>query len=218
MSSVPPSTQPASTPPSKDSNGPSDKNKKTGARAFSLPKKEVKPEEGMVGNPMTSSPLKGLEGEKATLEQAQATPSITPSASVASISKLIQRVVAEMQVGQQRTEMTLKSAEDVPPEFRNSHLSLSYENNGLAIHFHTFPNPQQANQAAQLISQHKAELAQMVSALQAKNIRVSELRIGDQTISLPRIEPVFSPLSPQAVDPKQVREAAKKVPKSSGPK
>jgi hypothetical protein len=113
------------------------------------------------------------------------------------ISQLVQKMVETMRIGevngQQVASMDLKKGPDVPLAFSGSNLTISYQTNGIAIHFDNFMTPQQQNTAINMVEKNKEQLQQMVLALNAKNIQVAELTIGSHTVALPRVEPLPPP-------------------------
>ncbi|MEZ5315319.1 MAG: DUF5421 family protein [Chlamydiales bacterium] len=112
---------------------------------------------------------------------------------ITAISKLIQNMVKEMQIGQLEgkdfANIQLSEASmNLPEAFLGSHLTLSYEENQLTIHFDNFMTPQQENNAMIMVEKHKQQLLDMIQTLQQKNIYIKEMSIGERAITLPRIE------------------------------
>ncbi len=217
---VPPPSSPSSTPSSNGENGGPSESKKS-KKDFRLPNK--KKEEGEEkkkslfdiagGEGETAKEIKQeIEGkEMAEAKEASSIQSADVKASVAAIGRLIQSVVADMRVGQidgkSLTSMTLsESSKELPEAFAGSSLTLSYQENGLTIHFDNFMTPQQENNAITLIEKNKEQLLEMVQALQAKNINIHELSVGNRTITLPRVEPIPPPLSPMETSAGETRQ------------
>lgn len=216
--SVPP-TRPSSTPPSKGGDeGPDDK--KTRKKDFNLPGKQEKQEEKKKGLFDIASEVKEMRQEvqqqQAEETKADRTEAISAKEQVTQIGQLIQKMVTQMQVGavggKDFARMTLAESRDVPQAFAGSNLTLSYQDNGLIIRFDNFMTPQQQQNALLLIENNKDQLTQMIQSLQAKNIQVAELNIGDRTISLPKIEPLpppFQPSEPAGAETRGEREGGR---------
>lgn len=219
--SVPPSSQPSSTPPSNGEGSQEPSESKKSKKDFKLPGK--KQEEGGEKKKKSLFDIAGGEGEltkeiKQSIEEKQlaetreasAIESAGAKATAAAIGRLIQSVVADMRIGQLEgkdfTSMKLSEASaDIPEAFAGSNLTLSYQANALIIHFDNFMTPQQENNAITLIEKNKEQLQEMVAALQAKNINIQELSIGNRVITLPRVEPLPPPFQPTGAGAAETR-------------
>lgn len=139
----------------------------------------------------------GTMGEIEGIDKAATTASQTP---VSTVGQLILAMVDKMQVGtvegKNFASMDISTEANVPEAFAGSHLTLSFEENGLVIHFDNFDSPQQEQNAINLIENNKEQLTQMLQALQTKNIQLTEFNVGNQSITLPRVEPLPPPLQP----------------------
>jgi Family of unknown function (DUF5421) len=139
-------------------------------------------------------------GDQTTEVEIKKTTGVEAKTEVAQIGQLIQNMVESMRVGQvdgkDFATVELKREAEMPRAFVGSHLTISYEANGISIHFDNFMTPQQQNSAITLIEKNKEQLMNMMQALNAKNIQVRELSIGTHTIALPRIEPLPPPFQP----------------------
>ena len=209
--SVPPSgRRPSSTPSHKGR--PEDASDKDNGREFKLPAKNQHLE-GKEEDP--ESKKKGLfdiAGKEAALQDKQQnlssdlkaqsikTEAVTGSEAVAEVNKmseLVQKMVETMRIGQvdgkNFASLDLKQGADVPKAFAGSQLTLSYEENGLSIHFDHFMSPQQQNTAINLVEKNKEQLELMVQALSAKNIQVTEITLGTHSIAIPRVAPLPPP-------------------------
>ena len=209
--SVPPSgRQPSSTPSSK---GKPDETGKRSDRDFKLPPKKQKTE-GKEEQPKKKG-LFDIAAEEMKMQDKQQglsqelkteeikTQGITASAAIAQVrqvGQLIESMVETMHIGQidgqNLASLDLKRSPEVPEAFAGSHLTLSYQENGLSIHFDNFMTPQQQNTAITLVEKNKEQLVQMVQALNAKNIQVTELAIGNHMVALPKIAPLPPPFQP----------------------
>lgn len=207
--SVPPPSQPSSTPSSQGENEPGE-GRKTGKKQkeFKLPEKR-KEEQKEAG---AEAELKEVKQQVEQRQQEDIKTSdikgVEAQASVKAIGRMIQRLVSEMRVGQDMASMRL-SATEVPNSFAGSNLTLSYQENALVIHFDNFMTPQQENNAITLIEKNKEQLQEMIQALQSKNITVHEMSIGTHVIALPRAQPLpppFQPTQPGAAETRQQRE------------
>jgi len=121
---------------------------------------------------------------------------------VSKIAKLIQQTVETMHIGQvgesHFASLNLKTTAEIPAAFAGSNLTISYQENGIVIHFDNFMTPQQQNNAITLVEQHKEQLQEMIQALSSKNIQVAEMSIGAYTVALPRVQPLPPPFQPTA--------------------
>ncbi len=207
---IPPSRgQPASTPPSK---GRPDEDKKS--KDFRLPDSKGKVGEKQEDKKKGLFDLAGgdiaikekqqniqqdLKTEDIKTEQVSASEA---KAQVAQVGQLVQKMVESMRIGQvdgkDFASLNLSASADVPTSFAGSNLTLSYQQNSLAIRFDNFMTPQQENNAITLVEKNKEQLQQMMQTLQAKNIQVSELLIGTHVVSLPEVQPLPPPFQPTA--------------------
>ncbi|MCC5832924.1 MAG: DUF5421 family protein [Chlamydiales bacterium] len=207
--SVPPSSQPSSTPPSgsDESREPSDSKKSR--KDFDLHGKKKGDEEkkkslfdiaGGEGEMTKEVKQEIQEKQMAETKEADSISAADAKATVDAIGRLIQRVVSDMRIGQLEgkdfASMNLSTSSEVPEAFAGSNLTLSYEANGLTIHFDNFMTPQQENNAITLVEKNKEQLLDMVQAMQAKNINIQEMSIGNRVINLPRVEPLPPPFQP----------------------
>jgi hypothetical protein len=211
--SVPPSgRRPGSTPPSKGRR-PDDEESKT-EKSFRLPqrkggvqeKDEEPKKKGLFD--LTSKEVAPMQEKQPGLQpnvkevqaKAESTAAIGEKAQITQISQLVQRMVETMRIGQidgkDIASLDLKKGPEVPQAFAGSNLTVSYEVNGITIHFDNFMTPQQQNSAIALVEKNKEQLIEMVQALNAKNIQVHELSIGTHTVTLPRVEPLPPPFQP----------------------
>lgn len=214
--SVPPPSTPPSTPPSRGRDDGPHKSRRHRDKDFRLPEKKDKEEETKKKNLFEIA----AEGQKVKQELAQEKMealkgvekmgSIEAKSQVSQIGRLIQQMVESMRVGtaggKEFASLTLAKDQTVPQAFAGSNLSLSFQEKGLVIRFDNFTTPQQEQLAINMVEQNKEQLAQMIQALQAKNIQIAELNIGDRKISLPRIEPLpppFAAFEPEAPSPRR---------------
>lgn len=214
MTNIPPGGgKPASTPPSKGKGRPEESKNSTG-KQFELPGKKEKVEE----REEKKKGLLDIAGEKLSVQERQASlgqnlkteaagaeksTAVEAKAQVSQVGQLIQKMVASMRIGEIEGKnlltAQLKASAEVPQAFSGSSLSLSYEANGLSIHFDHFMTPQQENNAITLVEKHKDQLEQMIQALHSKNIQVVGLTIGNHQVNLPQIQPLPPPF--QATPP-----------------
>lgn len=219
--SVPPSgRRPSSTPPSKNSPREDEDTQKP----FQLPGRKEKPQEQGEQKKKGLFDLTpedaGVQAKQQGLQQNVQTPAteigeaaITGAAAAAQVTQvgqLVQKMVETMRVGQvggkDFASLDLKTSADVPQAFAGSNLTISYQANNLTIHFDNFMTPQQQNNAINLVEQNKEQLLQMVEALHAKNIQVTELSIGAHVVALPRVEGLPAPFQPvTTVEAEQTR-------------
>lgn len=200
--SVPPSGQSPSTPPEKG-NGPGEGKRKS-KRDFNLPGKKGKEEEGKKkglfdfgGEPGAKEIKQSVDQQQmGEMQKAGALQGAEAKATVNSVGQLVQRLVTQMKVGENFASMNLTNSTEVPEAFAGSNLTLSYQENALVIHFDNFMTPQQENNAFMLVEKNNEQLVQMVQALQAKNINISELSIGNHMVTLPRVEALPPPFQP----------------------
>jgi hypothetical protein len=218
--SVPPTGRPSSTPPSK---GKPEESKDKG-KDFKLPsrKGQVSEKEEQL---QKQKGLFDLAGQEAVLQEKQQSLSQTlksediktsevsateAKAQVTQIGQIIQKTVESMRIGQLEGKdlatLELKKTADVPSAFQGSNLTVSYAANGVKIHFDNFMSPQQQNTAITLVEKNKDQLQQMVQALNAKHIQVTELSIGTHTVALPRVEPLPPPFQPSAAAETETRQ------------
>lgn len=213
---IPPTGRPPSTPPSK---GKGDGPEKTGKekKEFRMPDKKggggEKDEEAkkisekdekkkslfdLAGEP----PLKELKPDvlASSAKEIGKTSALEAKTQIDQISKIIMNMVERMMVGKvggkDMASLNLKQSPEVPRAFAGSNLTISFSENGLVIRFDNFMTPQMQQNALALIEQNKQQLMQMVNALQAKNIQVAQLNIGEHTVALPRAEPLPPPFQP----------------------
>lgn len=144
-----------------------------------------------------------LTEQKINVQEVQEIASVEGKQAIAKVAELIQKMVNQLQVGviggKDFASVELKDKEDVPSFFANTTLNLTQSAEGLHIHFTNFETPQQQAIAVQMIEKNKAQLTQLMLTMQSKNIAIAGLQIGDQSITLPRIEPLpppFKPVSP----------------------
>jgi len=210
MSVPPASRRPSSSPPSKGRPDEAKESEKT----FKLPPKkdhiEAKEEEhpkkkGLFDIAQEEMKLQDkqqnlsqeLKAETVKANEVTATEAVSQ---VNQVSQLIQRMVETMRIGQidgkDYASLDLKSSSQVPPAFAGSNLTVSYQANGIVIHFDNFMTPQQQNTAINLVEKNKEQLQQMVQSLNSKNIQIAELSIGTHTVTLPRVEPLPPPFQP----------------------
>lgn len=213
--SVPPSNRrSSSTPPSKGR--PDDEENQTG-KEFKLPPKKYVGEKDGDKEKDKEKGLFDLAGKEAVMKEKQqdlsgdlkieskkseAVKAADAVAQVTRVAKLVQDMVETMHIGQidakNIASLNLKQSPEVPQAFAGSNLTLSYENNGLTIHFDNFMSPQQQNTAITLVEKNKEQLEQMIQVLSAKNIQVTEFSIGEHTVALPRVIPLPPPFQAPA--------------------
>jgi hypothetical protein len=140
-------------------------------------------------------------------ETAGSTVALTGSEAMSKVAQLIQRMVSEMHVGsvdgQNFASLTLSKGIDVPQAFRDSSLTLSFQQGSLTVQFDHFSTPQSEQTAIYIVENNKAQLQDMMQALAAKNIQLAELTIGQYQIALPRVEtlpPPFQVTAPAAAE------------------
>ena len=123
--------------------------------------------------------------------------SVEAQQQVARIGELIQRMVNQLQVGtiggKDFASVDLKATPDVPSFFANTTLTLTQTSDGLVIRFSNFEDPQQQTAAVFAVEQNKEQLQQMLANLQAKNIAVAEMQLGNYSVTLPRVEALPPP-------------------------
>lgn len=205
--SVPPTNRQSSSSPSgkgrPDESGKAQKKFQLPGRKESLEAKEEEPKKkgifDLTGNE------NAIQDKQQALQQqiktegvtAAKTAGIEGAAQVNQIGQIVQKMVESMRIGQINGQdfasVDLKKSADVPQAFAGSNLTVSYQDNGIKIHFDNFMTPQQQNSAIALVEKNKDQLHDMVLALNAKNIQVTELSIGTHTVNLPRIEPLPPP-------------------------
>ncbi len=196
---VPPPSQPSGTSPSSSGRNEPEESKRS-KKEFKLPdKKQEKQDQGSGAETGVKELKQSVEDQKkAELTKASEVQSSQAQAAVKAVGQLIQRMVSEMRVGENFANMTLSKG-DVPEAFQGSNLTISYQENALVIRFDNFMTPQQENNALTLVEKNKEQLQEMLQTLQAKNITVHELSIGNQKIALPRVEALPPPF--QAAQP-----------------
>lgn len=214
--SVPPSSTPPSTPPSRGRDEEPRRSRKNRERDkdFRLPEKKEQSSkknlfdlaaegQGKLKQELSQEKIESLKG-------VEKTSGIEAKAQVSQIGKLIQQMVNSMRIGtvggKEFASMSLSKDPSVPQAFAGSNLTLSFRENGLVIRFDNFTTPQQQEIALNMVEQNKEQLTQMIQALQAKNIQVAELNIGDRKVSLPRVEPLpppFAAFEPEAPSPRR---------------
>lgn len=217
--SVPPPNQPSPPPPSRGHRDREPSHEKGRSKKdFRLPSKKDEEEKkkslfDLAGGQADIRELQEeIEQERAAAtKEASAISATQTKAAMQAVSQLIQRLVAEMRVGEVNsknfTSLDLKATPEIPQAFAGSNLTLSYQANSLVIHFDNFMTPQQENNAITLIEKNKEQLLEMVQALQAKNISLHELSIGKHVVQLPRVQPLPPPFqSPQAAGAETRRE------------
>jgi hypothetical protein len=221
--SVPPTRRSSSTPPSK---GKPDEAKNKEGKDFKLPSRkqpvESKEEKEKKKNLFDIAGEKKIEQwSDQRLAQDYKTEEIKAgevsksqaTAQVQQVSQLVQRMVETMRIGQidgkTFASLDLKQGADVPQAFAGSHLTVSYQENGIVIRFDHFMSAQQQNTAITLVEKNKEQLEEMIRTLNAKNIQVHELAIGEHSVTLPRVAPLpppFQPTSPPRSDAEQQRD------------
>ncbi len=210
--SIPPSDnrRPSSTPPGKSGSSETQDDQKPftlpGRKEKVLGKEEEPKKKGLFDLTMEDVGIKSKqqaleEGAEAAVETASGSISSTTAvAQVQQIGQLIQKMVSTMAVGQMGgkdfASLNLKESPEVPQAFAGSNLTISYEANNLTIHFDNFMSPQQQNNAITLVEQNKEQLLQMVEALNAKNVQITELSIGNHLIAVPQPEGLPPPFQP----------------------
>jgi Family of unknown function (DUF5421) len=211
MSVPPASRRPSSTPPSR---GRPDETREKGEKDFKLPAKKQHVKES--DEEAKKKGLFDIAGKEALLQdkqqrlaqevkaEAATVGEVTSTEAVAQVrqvDQLIQKMVESMRVGQidgqDYASLELKKSAEVPEAFAGSNLTVSYHDNGIVIRFDNFMTPQQQNTAITLVEQNKEQLQQMVQTLNAKNIQVNELTIGEHTVALPKVAPLPPPFQPQ---------------------
>lgn len=168
---------------------------------------------------------KASENQEA--QESQALTGVEAKAAVAKAGELIMKMIRQMQIGEvdgkEFAKIDLKGKEDVPSFLANTTLMLSQTEKGLSIQFTNFETPQQQALAIIAIEKNKEQLMTLMTNLQAKNIQVTELQIGTQTVALPRVEPLpppFRPSTSSQMDQRQGRqdqEGEKRRPPPPGP-
>lgn len=118
----------------------------------------------------------------------------------AQISKLVLRLVDSLMVtkveGQDMVSMQLGQNKEVPTYLANSNLSITQHSaNSISITFSNFDSVQQENKAVINIEKAKAQLTELVGNLQARKIEVTEMRVGDHRIELPKVEALPPPFT-----------------------
>lgn len=138
-------------------------------------------------------------GETGTTS-AQQMASIDSQASVAKIADLITTMVDRVGIGtiggKSYASLDLKASPEVPDFFAGATLTLTQTDRGLNIQF-TNMTTQQQQAAVTAIEQNKQQLAQLQLNLQARNITLANLQIGDRIITLPQVQPT-KPIEPPA--------------------
>jgi len=213
MSSIPPSNRnnPPSNQPAKD------KSVRGKGKEFKLPKeKKGRPQEKEEA-PKKKKNILDVAGDEAQVQQKQPgvqqdiktaelkseqmTASIAKS-QVDQVGKLIQRMVGSLRIGeidgQNLASLNLKEVPEVPESFAGSNLTLSYHEGALAIRFDNFMTPQQENTAITMVEKNKEQLEQMIQNLAAKNIHITEMRIGEHVIVLPEVQALPRPFETTA--------------------
>jgi hypothetical protein len=207
--SVPPAgRQPSSTPPSK---GRRPDDTKKGEKEFKLPPKkqhvkekeekkkglfDIAAAEEMVAQEKQQNLSQEMKAESVKVGEVSASEAV---GQMRQVSQLIQQMVGSMRIGQlggkDFASLDLKAGAEVPESFAGSHLTISYQENGIVIHFDNF-SPQQQNMAITLVENNPEQLRQLVQALNAKHIQVVELSLGTHTVALPRVAPLPPPFQP----------------------
>lgn len=215
--SVPPPNQPSPPPPSR---GHKDREPSHGKgrskKDFRLPSKKEEEEKkkslfDLAGGQAEVRELQQeIEQQRAAeTKEASAISATQTKAAMQVVSQMIQRLVAQMRIGQidakNFASLDLKASPEIPEAFAGSNLTLSYEANSLVIHFDNFMTPQQQNNAINMIEKNKEQLLEMVQALQAKNITLHELSIGKHVIQLPRVQPLPPPFQAAQAGEAQTR-------------
>lgn len=144
-----------------------------------------------------------FSAEMQKVEKGEAIAPKEAAAQVAKISQLVLSLVDSLHVaevgGKGLALLNLKDSSDVPAPFAGSTISLTQQDEGLIIHFDNFADPQQQNLAITLVEKNKEQLEDMIQALNAKNIQVAELSLGEHVITLPRVIPPQTPIQPIAL-------------------
>lgn len=213
--SVPPPDRPSSTPPSKGRDDEPRRSRKDKDKDFRLPDKKEDEKSKKNLFDLAAESQKGLKqevgpGKLEGIEGIEKMGGIEAKNQISQIGKLIQKMVDGMRIGlvggKDFASMNLTKDPSVPQAFAGSNLTLSFQDNGLVIRFANFATPQQEQTALTMVEQNKEQLTQMIQALQAKNIQIAELNIGDRKVSLPRVEPLpppFAAFEPEAPSPRR---------------
>jgi hypothetical protein len=213
MNVNPAGRRPGQSQPSKDKDSPEEA--REGQKRFALPKgkengeKDEEKKKGLFDlNPEETAIQAPQTGVQQSMEEAaleKAAPAIPPATQVSQMGQIILKMVENMRIGQvggkDFASLDLKTDSAVPQAFAGCNLNVSYEQNGIKIHFDNFMTPQQQNEAITLVEKNKEQLESMMQTLMAKNIQVTELTLGSHRVTLPRITALPPPF--QASAPEQ---------------
>lgn len=148
------------------------------------------------------------QDQKAAMVKTSEIQAAPEKSAITFMNRLIERLVTDLKIGQigGRDFASLNlSKSEVPEAFAGSNLTLSYQMDGLTIHFDNM-TPQQINNAINLIEKNQEQLLDLVRALQGKNINLHELSIGSHVIALPRVQPLPPPFQPSQAGAGETRQ------------
>lgn len=191
---------PSKLPPSSSSSSSGDSSKVDKGK----PKKEFKlPQKGeQQGEQKTLFDISAEEQQSQTSAVESAASQQVQAQQVTQISALILKMVDRLGVGTvggtEFASMDLKGGADVPGFFANSTITLTQTDDGLIVKFSNFESLQQQQDAIKAVEQNQQQLEQLVQSLQAKNINLANLQIGNYSIALPSVQTV-KPLEPPSV-------------------
>lgn len=127
-----------------------------------------------------------------------ATISQTSSADLRWMSDLILSTVETLLVGElqgeQFVEMGLSAHHDVPSAFIGANVSLVQSGQELTVSFSNFQDITQQQEAQHLVLSQQEQLQSLISALQARNLQLKSMSVGQHVVQLPQVEEVRSPL------------------------
>lgn len=141
-----------------------------------------------------------IKGEGVVEDVAKTTLSaVEAKVSIDKITALVRKMVDTMQVGRvegkETVSMDLKVTAQVPSFLSGANLSITQVEKGIITISFTNLSESNLKIAVAVMEQRQGELTQLVQDLQAKNITIAQLQIGEQSIALPQAE-VSAPTPP----------------------
>lgn len=204
MTVLPPQNNPPPSNSSSSSSGPRDD--KTRRKDFKLPekKKEGKgdgqKEEAAIAADVAASKVQSqIKEEGATASAIAATQKSEAASHATQIAEMIHKMCQTLQVGQvggkDFVSADLKASE-VPSYLAGVNMTVTQTDKGIVVQFSQFATPYQQTNAIFAIEQNKEALSALVDNLQARNISLAELQIGNHMVTLPTPTTVVTAPSP----------------------